>query len=99
MLILPLRPLSCCSAEWVATYSSPEYLALPDVAESILDQTARGEPYGEWLLLTNSFCPLAIIFWDMGVLQGPWDRARYDTPALGLAGNKDSYRVMLPLRH
>ena len=40
------RPRPRC-AEWVATYSSPEYLALPDSAEGVLDQTAKGEPYGE----------------------------------------------------
>jgi thiaminase len=35
------------AAEWIQTYSSPDYLHLPDKAEVVLDETAAGEPYSE----------------------------------------------------
>ena len=38
------------SAEWVRSYSSAEYLRLPAKAESVLDETADSEPFGEWVL-------------------------------------------------
>lgn len=36
-----------CGAEWVRSYSSPEYLRLPGKAEAVLDETAASESFGE----------------------------------------------------
>lgn len=44
------HPHNPYNAEWVATYSSPEYLRLPDMAESVLNHTGESVPYGGCLV-------------------------------------------------
>ena len=36
-------------ADWVRTYSSPDYLKIPASAEAVLDESGAAEPYGELL--------------------------------------------------